>query len=38
MTFHPPVSCTCLTFGRAHLLEEAVYSFLPEDYTSVKES
>jgi hypothetical protein len=37
MTFDPPVSCICLTFGRAHLLEESVYSFLRQDYSGVKE-
>lgn len=33
----PPVSCMCLTYGRPHLLEEAVESFLRQDYCGVKE-
>ncbi len=33
----PPVSCMCLTYGRPHLLEEAIESFLRQDYQGVKE-
>jgi glycosyl transferase family 2 len=33
----PPVSCMCLTYGRPHLLEEAVESFLRQDYRGPKE-
>lgn len=33
----PPVSCMCLTYGRPHVLEEAVESFLRQDYTGEKE-
>src|SRR5262245_57833506 len=33
----PPVSCMCLTYGRPHLLEEAIESFLRQDYKGVKE-
>lgn len=33
----PPVSCMCLTYGRPHLLEEAIESFLRQDYTGTKE-
>ena len=33
----PPVSCMCLTYGRPHLLEEAVESFLRQDYRGLKE-
>lgn len=33
----PPVSCMCLTYGRPKLLEEAVYSFLLQDYEGEKE-
>jgi hypothetical protein len=31
------VSCFCLTYGRPRLLEEAVHSFLQQDYTGPKE-
>ncbi|MBZ5624216.1 MAG: glycosyltransferase family 2 protein [Acidobacteriia bacterium] len=35
---YPPVSCMCLTFARPkRLLEEAVYSFLNQDYPGDKE-
>ena len=37
MKIGPPVSCMCLTYGRAHLLEEAIASFLRQDYAGVKE-
>ena len=33
----PPVSCLCLTYGRVELLEEAIYSFLQQDYAGPKE-
>jgi glycosyltransferase involved in cell wall biosynthesis len=33
----PPVSCICLTYGRPELLEEAIYSFLQQDYAGPKE-
>lgn len=33
----PPVSCMCLTYGRPHLLEEAIESFLHQDYEGNKE-
>lgn len=33
----PPVSCICLTYGRPALLEEAIYSFLQQDYRGRKE-
>lgn len=33
----PPVSCICLTYGRPELLEEAIYSFLQQDYIGAKE-
>ena len=33
----PAVSCMCLTYGRPHLLEEAVYSFIRQDYVGIKE-
>ena len=33
----PPVSCICLTYGRPHVLEEAIYSFLLQDYAGPKE-
>ncbi len=33
----PPVSCMCLTYGRPHLLEEAIASFLRQDYEGPKE-
>jgi glycosyltransferase involved in cell wall biosynthesis len=33
----PAVSCVCLTYGRPALLEEAIYSFLCQDYPGQKE-
>lgn len=33
----PAVSCVCPTYGRVHLLEEAVYAFLQQDYPGPKE-
>jgi hypothetical protein len=33
----PPVSCFCLTYGRPQLLEEAIHSFLQQDYAGPKE-
>jgi glycosyltransferase involved in cell wall biosynthesis len=33
----PAVSCMCLTYGRPHLLEEAIQSFLLQDYAGSKE-
>lgn len=35
--FLPKVSCICPTFGRAYLLEEAIESFLRQDYPGEKE-
>ncbi|MEZ4657920.1 MAG: glycosyltransferase family A protein [Caldilineaceae bacterium] len=32
-----PVSCICLTYGRPAVLEEAIYSFLQQDYQGPKE-
>ncbi|HKI04026.1 MAG TPA: glycosyltransferase family A protein [Thermoanaerobaculia bacterium] len=37
METQPPVSCFCLTYGRPRLLEEAIHSFLQQDYTGPKE-
>ncbi len=37
MDEYPPLSCICLTYGRPELLEEAIYSFLQQDYPGVKE-
>lgn len=37
MKGHPPVSCMCLTYGRPHVLEEAIESFLRQDYKGEKE-
>lgn len=34
---YPKVSCICPTFGRAYLLEEAIESFLRQDYHGEKE-
>ena len=34
---NPKVSCFCPTYGRISLLEEAVYSFLAQDYDGEKE-
>jgi len=33
----PPVSCICLTYGRPAVLEEAIHSFLEQDYQGRKE-
>jgi glycosyltransferase involved in cell wall biosynthesis len=33
----PPVSCICPTYGRPHLLEEAIQSFIDQDYAGRKE-
>ena len=33
----PPVSCLCPTYGRVELLEEAIESFLRQDYPGPKE-
>jgi hypothetical protein len=33
----PKVSCFCCTYGRPHLLEEAIESFLRQDYQGEKE-
>ena len=33
----PPISAMCLTFGRPQVLEEAIESFLRQDYPGVKE-
>lgn len=33
----PPVSCICPTYGRVELLEEAIESFLRQDYPGQKE-
>lgn len=33
----PPVSCICPTYARTALLEEAIYSFLQQDYPGPKE-
>jgi glycosyltransferase involved in cell wall biosynthesis len=37
MDSQPAVSCICLTYGRPHVLEEAIYSFLIQDYAGNKE-
>ena len=37
MNTQPDVSCICLTYGRPEVLEEAVYSFLQQDYAGGKE-
>lgn len=37
MTELPPVSCMCLTYGRPQVLEEAIESFLRQDYQGIKE-
>lgn len=37
MDTQPAVSCFCLTYGRPRLLEEAIHSFLQQDYTGPKE-
>jgi len=33
----PAVSCMCLTYGRPQVVEEAIHSFLLQDYPGVKE-
>lgn len=37
MRILPKVSAYCATYGRVHLLEEAIYSFLMQDYKGEKE-
>jgi glycosyltransferase involved in cell wall biosynthesis len=37
MEGQPAVSCICMTYGRPHVLEEAVHSFLIQDYAGPKE-
>ncbi|MBX3011291.1 MAG: glycosyltransferase family 2 protein [Caldilineaceae bacterium] len=37
MEILPAVSCICLTYGRPHVLEEAIYAFLQQDYAGRKE-
>lgn len=37
MKDRPPVSCFCLTYGRPRILEEAIHSFLVQDYAGPKE-
>ncbi|HEY0602798.1 MAG TPA: hypothetical protein VGD58_07800 [Herpetosiphonaceae bacterium] len=37
MEHTPAVSCICLTYARPELLEEAVYSFLQQEYPGLKE-
>lgn len=37
MTPLPAVSCICLTYARPALLEEAIHSFLQQDYPGTKE-
>ena len=32
-----PISCKCVTYGRVHLLEEALYSFINQEYDGPKE-
>jgi hypothetical protein len=34
---HPGVSCICLTYARPEVLEEAIHSFLQQDYAGPKE-
>ena len=34
---YPPVSCICPTYGRPQLLEEAIHSFLLQEYPGEKE-
>ncbi len=34
---YPPVSCICLTYARPALLEEAIFSFLRQEYAGPKE-
>jgi glycosyltransferase involved in cell wall biosynthesis len=37
MNGKPAVSCMCLTYGRPKVLEEAIHSFLQQDYEGTKE-
>ncbi len=37
MEGQPAVSCFCLTYGRPRVLEEAIHSFLQQDYAGPKE-
>lgn len=37
LTRLPGVSCMCITYGRVHLLEEAIECFLRQDYPGPKE-
>lgn len=37
LTAWPAVSCICLTYGRPDVLEEAIYSFLLQEYAGEKE-
>ncbi len=37
MDGYPPISAMCLTYGRPRLLEEAIHSFLLQDYPGPKE-
>lgn len=37
MNSTPPISCMCLTYGRPRVLEEAIESFLRQDYKGEKE-
>jgi len=37
MNHYPAVSCFCMTYGRPAVLEEAIYSFLLQDYPGRKE-
>lgn len=37
MNTTPPISCMCLTYGRPRVLEEAIESFLRQDYKGEKE-
>lgn len=37
MESQPAVSCICLTYARPELLEEALYSFLEQEYSGPKE-
>ena len=34
---NPLISCKCITYGRTNLLEEAVHSFLIQEYNGPKE-
>ncbi|MBV7332938.1 glycosyltransferase family 2 protein [Chloroflexi bacterium TSY] len=37
MNHQPPVSCICMTYARPQVLEEAIHSFLQQDYQGPKE-